>query len=553
MTLQLRVGEATASGPREENQDALRCVLPADTLAASKGYLFALADGVSQCADGRLAAHSTVQALALDYFSTPQTWTVAQSLERLLGAQNRWLMSAAGSQPLLTTLSALILRGSRFTLAHVGDCRVYRCNGAGLVRLSQDHVWQQPGMEHVLTRALGLEGHLVVDFSEDRLQVGDRFLLASDGVWGALADSVIRDILQPHTDPAMAARLLVDTAHRAGSRDNASAIVIDVDGLPQADWSEHAPTLPTPPALKKGQWFEGWQVLALLGESRQSRRYRVCDEQQRHWLLKTLPAALRDDRAAAQALLMEEWFLRRVSGRSFVEVHPAPNRRYLYYLQREYAGQTLAEQLQSQGPLSLADWLDCATRLLRAVGQLHRRNLLHRDIKPQNLHRGTDGELRLLDFGLVFCPGLSRDTSTGVVGTASYIAPELYNGAAPQPCQDLFAVGVTLFYALTGQYPYGEVEAFQTPRHGVPASVVRRRPDVPDWLESWLGRCIEVDPQQRFETAEQALLELERGESRPTARPRPLLHRNPLKTWRCIALLALLMNLLLLLVLLYRP
>src|SRR5690606_2360139 len=152
------------SGPREDNQDALRCVLPAADLAASKGLLFALADGVSQCADGRLAAQTTVQALALDYFATPETWSVAQSLERLLGAQNRWLLAAAGGQPLLTTLSALVLRGNRFTLAHVGDCRVYRRNAEGLLRLSQDHVWQQAGMEHVLTRALGLENHLVVDF-----------------------------------------------------------------------------------------------------------------------------------------------------------------------------------------------------------------------------------------------------------------------------------------------------------------------------------------------------------------------------------------------------
>ncbi|MBS7721967.1 hypothetical protein KIN05_09205, partial [Vibrio cholerae] len=95
-------------------------------LAASKGYLCALADGVSQCADGGLAARSTLQALALDYYATPQTWSVAQALERLLLAQNRWLQANGGGQPLLTTLSALVFRGQRFTLAHVGDCRAYR-------------------------------------------------------------------------------------------------------------------------------------------------------------------------------------------------------------------------------------------------------------------------------------------------------------------------------------------------------------------------------------------------------------------------------------------
>src|SRR5690606_6030815 len=99
-------------------------------LAASKGYLFALADGVSQCVDGALAAQSTLQALALDYYSTPETWGVAQSLDRLLLAQNRWLLANG----LLTTLSALVLRGRRFTLAHVGDCRAYRWHRGELQR-----------------------------------------------------------------------------------------------------------------------------------------------------------------------------------------------------------------------------------------------------------------------------------------------------------------------------------------------------------------------------------------------------------------------------------
>jgi serine/threonine protein phosphatase PrpC len=543
MSLRVRVGEASASGPRPQNQDALRCVQPLEAgLAASKGQLFALADGVSQCADGYLAAQSTVQALAEDYFATPETWSAAQSLERLLQAQNRWLHSAANGQSLLTTLTALILRGQRLTLAHVGDCRAYRWRAGALQQLTQDHAWQQPGMEHVLTRALGLESHVVVDFQEHLLAPGDGLLVASDGVWAALGEGGLRDILEACEDPGKTARLLVDTAHRAGGQDNASAILVWVDGVPSADWRLPLERLPLPPSLKPGREFEGWQVREVLAQSRQSRLYRVRDAQGRDWLLKTLPPALADDAEAAQALLMEEWFLRRVSGRAFVEVHPAGQRRSLYYVQREYPGRTLAEQLHSDGPLPLAQWFDCASRLLRAVGQLHRRNLLHRDIKPENLHRGVDGELRLLDFGLAHCPGLGAAPAS-LAGTPSYIAPELYQGAAPAPGQDLFAVGVTLYRLLTGSYPYGEVEPFQVPRHGQPDSARRRRADVPEWLEAWLNRCVEADPARRFETAEEALLQLEKGEREVIARPKPLLQRDPLKTWRALALLGLLGNL----------
>lgn len=226
MALQLSFGEATATGPRTENQDAIRVVTPAPALAASKGYLLALADGVSQCADGGLAARATLQALALDYYSTPETWAVAQALDRLLVAHNRWLQAGSGGQPLLTTLSALILRGRRFTLAHVGDCRAYRLHDGQLERLSEDHVWEQPGMQHVLKRALGLDQHLVVDYLEGELREGERYLLVSDGVWSTLGDAGIRRLLLDESDPPAACQALVAAAHLAGSQDNASAVLV---------------------------------------------------------------------------------------------------------------------------------------------------------------------------------------------------------------------------------------------------------------------------------------------------------------------------------------
>ncbi|MDE3735467.1 bifunctional protein-serine/threonine kinase/phosphatase [Pseudomonas resinovorans] len=554
MTLQLSFGEASATGPRTENQDALRVVTPAPALAASKGYLFALADGVSQCADGGLAARATLQALALDYYSTPETWAVAQSLDRLLVAHNRWLQANGGGQPLLTTLTAMVLRGRRFTLAHVGDCRAYRWDGQQLLRLSEDHVWEQPGMQHVLKRALGLDQHLVVDYLDGELAEREGFVLVSDGVWAVLGDQGIQRILQDEQDLPAAAQALVSAAHLAGGQDNASALLIRVENLPQAGLADTLAQLdhwPLPPRLLEGQDFEGWQVDRLIAESRQSMVYRVRDGQERRWLLKTLPTCRHDEPGAALALMLEEWFLRRVAGRHFPEAHPLPQRQHLYYVQREYAGQTLAEHQRLSGTMALPEWLDIAPRLLKALGQLHRRNILHRDIKPENLLWGDDGELRLLDFGLAYCPGLSQDQAHSLPGTPSYIAPEAFAGAPPSPRQDLYAAGVTLYHLLTGHYPYGEVEAFQHPRFGTPTPASRYRPDLPTWLDECLARAIVADPAGRYETMEEWLLALEQGERRAlAAKPRPLLEREPLKVWRGLALASLLLNLVLLIALL---
>ncbi|WP_175653821.1 bifunctional protein-serine/threonine kinase/phosphatase [Pseudomonas sp. Marseille-P9899] len=554
MALQLSIAQASASGPREENQDATRLVTPEAELAASKGYLFALADGVSQCADGGLAARASLQSLALDYYATPPTWGVAQALDRLLLAQNRWLRANGGGQPLLTTLSALVLRGQRFTLAHVGDCRVYRWHADHLQRISQDHVWDQPGMQHVLKRALGLDEHLLVDYLEGELRCHESFVMLSDGVWSTLNEQQIGAVLREAADLEEACNTLVRMAHLAGSQDNASAVLVRVEQLGANSLGDTLAQLqqwPLPPALRPGQTFEGWQVESVLGQSRQSLLYRVRDRQQQPWLLKTLPANRDQDLAAQQGLLMEEWFLRRVAGRSFPEVHPGSQRQHLYYLMREYPGQTLAQHVEQQGLLALPQWLDIARQTLRAVGMLHRRNILHRDIKPENLHLGNDGQVRLLDFGLAYCPGLSEDGAHDLPGTPSFIAPEAFQGHGPTVQQDLYAVGVTLFYLLTGHYPYGEIEAFQHPRFGTPASAGRLRPDLPDWLERSLAQAVNSDPRHRFETAEQWLLLLEQGEHQPQAlRPRPLLEREPLKVWRGLALLSLLLNLILLISLL---
>jgi serine/threonine protein phosphatase PrpC len=550
MSLQLSFAEASAIGPREENQDALRLVTPAPALAASKGYLFAIADGVSQCADGGLAARSTLQALALDYYATPETWGVAQALDRLLLAQNRWLQANGGGQPLLTTVSALVMRGRRFTLAHVGDCRVYRWHADQLQRISEDHVWDQPGMQHVLKRAMGLDQHLVLDFLDGELRLDESFVLLSDGVWAVLGDTAIAAILRDQPDLHSAAQTLVNAAHLAGSQDNASALLVRVDALGETSIGDALIQLqqwPLPPALKPGQDFEGWQVEGIVGQSQQSLLYRVRDSQRQTWLLKTLPAHLRDDHPAGQALLSEEWFLKRVAGRHFPEVHAVSQRQHLYYVMREYSGSTLAQLHEQAGPLPLAQWQDLAERLLRAVGMLHRRQILHRDIKPENLLLGDDGELRLLDFGLAYCPGLSLDEPSALPGTPSYIAPEAFRGDPPSAQQDLYSVGVTLYVLLTGHFPYGEIEAFQRPRFGVPVSPSRYRPDLPEWLIQTLERAVAADPAQRFETAEEWLLLMEQGERRSlSVRPRPLLEREPLKVWRTLALISLVVNLVLL-------
>jgi serine/threonine protein kinase len=156
-------------------------------------------------------------------------------------------------------------------------------------------------------------------------------------------------------------------------------------------------------------------------------------------------------------------------------------RQHLYYVMREYSGSTLAQLFQQA---ARCRWPSgrTAERLLRAVGLLHRRQILHRDIKPENLHAG--GRRRVTRCWISVwriapvCPKTRRQRCP----EPSYIAPEAFRGEPPSAQQDLYAVGVTLYFLLTGHFPYGEIEAFQRPRFGVPVSAGRYRPDLPEWL-----------------------------------------------------------------------
>ncbi len=561
MPLVLTAAHYSQTGLRERNEDFVGMVTPAEPEISTKGMIAAVADGVSGSAGGREAAEYTVRGLLTDYYATPDTWTVTQALDRVLKAINSWVQKQGSTRSemggMATTLTALVLRGNFYYFSHVGDTRLYLLRQGTLKRLSTDHVWDRPEMRHVLTRAIGLDSQLAIDHGMGELQAGDIFLLASDGVWGALAEYDLSWHLatldEKPDQPEATAKLLVDAALAAGSKDNASAIVVRVAQLPEEnlrDALSGSQQLPVPPRLKAGQTLDGYVVEELIHASQTTLLYRVLDPRtQRKLVLKTLHPDRASDPQEISAFAHEEWLAKRVVARFFPQVITPDERHFLYYLSTWHAGHTLQAWLDAGGHLTVPDLVTHAIRITRAIGALHRRSILHRDIKPANIHLGDDGELRVLDLG-VAQSGLEAEQQdlSPQAGTPSFLAPEQFDGQPASPQTDLYATGVTLYYALTRHYPYGEVEPFQRPRFGDPVPPSRYRPDLPPWLENLLLKAVANSPQDRFETAEEMLLALERGASRPLQAPvpQPLIKRDPLALWKVVGAISLVVNLLLL-------
>ncbi len=561
ISLQIDLGYTSLAGLRPRNEDYCAGVTPDGEVLENKGMLIAVADGVGGHANGREASEYCVRSLLSDYYSTPDTWSIPQSLDKVIIALNRWLYShsrrARETAGMATTLSAVVLRGRRYAIAHIGDTRVYRLRNGELSLLTTDHVWQHPELNNVLSRAVGLDANLPIDFTDGDLAEGDQFLLASDGVWNVLKDDHLIKLLElPETAEDIAARI-TQAALEAGTEDNCTALVAKIIQLPPDSLRDNVANiseLPLPPQLKPGQLIDGLEVVETIHDSRITVLYRVKEPLNgQNYVLKTLhPDA---DAADAAAIAYEEWLARRVSSAEFPQVLNWPQRSHLYYLSTWHEGATLGRHLEMGRRFTPVEATDLGTRMLKAVATLHRLGIIHRDIKPDNLHLGADGRLRLLDLGVAASDGLDAEETFNEInnpGTPSFMAPELFNGATANEVSDLYAVGVTLYYLLTRKYPYGEIEPFQTPRFGDPIPPTRYRPDIPEWLESVILKSVARKPAERFETPEEFRLALEYGSQRPlrVARRSPLLKRDPHMNLKLVAAASLVLNALLLFLLL---
>lgn len=571
MSLKIAAGHATRAGQRPVNEDFVGMVLPDEPELSGKGVIAAIADGVSGNDGGREASEYTVRGLLSDYYATSDTWPVTQSLDRVLKAINSWVQHQGSIRAELagmaTTLTTIVLRGRFYYFAHAGDSRLYLLRDNKLTRLTTDHVWDRPEMQHVLTRAIGLDSRLAVDHGMGELHEGDVFLLATDGVWAAISEydltGHLNELAAGKRGAEETANMLLDAALAADSHDNISALAIHVQALPETnlrDALSGSQQLPVPPKLKVGQTIDGYTVEEQIHASTTTLLYRVSEPPHgsnppRKLVLKTLHPDRADDEHERSAFAHEEWLTKRVVARFFPQVITPDQKSYLYYLTTWHDGSTLQQHLDVGEHFTIPDVIAHGTRLARAIGALHRRSIIHRDIKPGNIHLGSDGELRILDLG-VAQSGLEADDEVRAprAGTPSFLAPEQFDNAPPSRQTDLYAAGVTLYLLLTRHFPYGEIEPFQTPRFGEPVTPSRYRPDVPLWLENVLLKAVAREPADRFETAEEFLLALERGATRPLAAPaaKPLATRNPLSLWRAVAAISIVVNLLLLYLLILR-
>jgi serine/threonine protein phosphatase PrpC len=545
---------ASLQGRRDDNQDFGGYSHSDAKSLAQQGFMAAVADGVGGAKGGRVAAETCVRGFFEGYFEEPLSLGVEQAAAKCLSAVNGWIHTLGKSDPDLagmsTTFTALLLRNRQAHVVHVGDSRVYRLRGNCLERLTDDHCFSNPNMNHVLCRAVGVERNVCADHAVHALDAHDRFLLCTDGLHAVLNDKDIRLALMERSSPDASAQALVDLAYARGSQDNITALVIDVINLPPASRSVLEGQIGSLPILdvpKVGQVVDGYRLERVISTGRYSVLFLATDTgRQSPVVLKFPQPRVASNDQYYGAFLREAWIGAHVHSPWVAEViEPEPGvRSCLYTVMPFYPGDTLETRIRSGARIGLADGIAIGLALCKAIHALHRLRIIHRDIKPDNILLLESGGLKLLDLGVARLPAWDDDPDADVPGTASYLAPEQFAGDRGSESSDIYAAGVTLFRLFAGgAFPYGEVEPFSHPRfEGRRKSLEKYRPDLPVWLDAVLAKAVAIQPAERYADIMELAYDLENGlakggQSRPVKKS--WYDRNPLMFWKVFSMVLL--------------
>lgn len=554
--LQISIGQFSGKGAKETNQDFHGALIPGEPLLSLKGISIAIADGISSSAVGGVASESAVKSFLTDYYCTPDSWSVATSAQRVLAAANSWLhaQNRRGQNPYdmdkgyVCTFTALILKAAGAHIFHVGDARVYRLSGGSLEQLTNDHRVTVSAEQHYLGRALGVNPQIEIDYRTLNTAAGDVFILATDGVYEhAGARFIAGAVNRGGDDLDAAAKAIAAEAARLGSPDNLTVQIVRIDGVPEGEASDvfgRLSELPLPPLLEPRMVFDGYTIIRGLHGSSRSHIYLARDSAGGALVSLKIPSIdLRGDTSYLKRFMMEEWVARRIDSAHVLKPSPNSRRRNFLYVVTEFIdGQTLTQWMIDNPTPDLETIRGIAEQIARGLRAFHRMEMLHQDLRPDNIMIDKTGTVKIIDFGSARISGVAEAAPDGgeMLGTLQYSAPEYFLGGPGSARSDLFSLGVITYQMLTGRLPYGAQVA--KARTKSQQGKLRYRTalddnrDIPAWIDGALERAVRADPWKRYGELSEFISDLRRpNEDYLNASGKSLLDRDPAAFWKYLS------------------
>lgn len=553
--LKISVGQYTDKGRKEINQDFHGVCVPKEPQLSSKGIAIALADGISSSEVSQIASEMAVKSFLEDYFCTSEAWSVKKAAQQVLFSTNSWLHSQSQQSQYrfekdkgyVCTFSAIVVKSTTAHIFHVGDTRIYRLHGNNLEQLTKDHrLWVSEDKSY-LSRALGINPQLDIDYLTLAVDKGDIFLLATDGVYEYADAAFLAQVIHEHEhDLDKAAKVIVEKAYELGSTDNLTAQIMRVDELPQQDANEvyqQLTELSFPPILEARTLFDGYTIIREVHASSRSHIYLAVDnETGTQVIIKTPSIDLRDDPVYLERFLMEEWIAKRINNAHVLKPCLQTRKRNYIYVATEFIeGQTLTQWMIDNPKPAMETIRGIVEQIAKGLRAFHRLEMLHQDLRPENIMIDSTGTVKIIDFGSTSVAGVMEIASPierqHLLGTAQYTAPEYFLGEAGSLRSDMFSLGVIAYQMMTGKLPYGtQVAKSQTKSAQQKLqynSILDENRTIPAWVDGVIQKAVQPEPQKRYEELSEFMHDLRHPNKAFLNRTRPpLLERNPVLFWK---------------------
>lgn len=461
-------------------------------------------DGVGSAIEGANAAKRTATQLLNSFKTKPNSWSIQKSIESFIDSINSVLyqesMQNYERPELVTTLTIVVIEGDRLYGANVGDSRVYLYRDKDLTQLSQDHSMDEVGYENVLTQAIGMQESVTPYYFENSIQKGDRILLCSDGLYNDLGNDKIAEYI---VLGAYSLVKITSTLHNDNLLDDTTAVTLEIEDIPLIQTLKKQ-NLIISDKYFKGDIIDGYKLIKPLIQNNLTW---LCAKKGQNYVIKFAPPEVIEDKTALDLYVTEAWNATRLKAGFFPKAVIPKKRTYRYYIMEHLRGVDLKVSIKNR-VLSTEDAITMTKTLLKAGQYLIKHDLVHGDIKPENimmLERKGKHHFKVIDFGSI----VQLYATQSRAGTPSYLAPERFTGTAISESTEIFAIGVTLYESLTGKYPYGEIEPFQNPTFKPALPPSKYNKNIPNWLDSIILRAISLKAEDRYSNYSELLYDLE--------------------------------------------
>ena len=553
--LKVSIGHYTHEGRKEINQDFHDILIPNEPQLTNKGIAIAIADGISSSQVSQEASKVSVVSFLEDYFSTSESWSVKKSARTVLAATNSWLYSQNRqdkyhldlNKGYVCTFSAMIIKSTTAHIFHMGDTRIYRLRNENLELLTQDHrVWISKEKSY-LSRAIGMDSNLNVDYETADVEINDIFFLMTDGIYEFVSNEAIIKITTENIDNLdLAAKIISDLALENQSDDNLTIQILKVDNLPLKNVDEIQKQLykrNLPPILEARMTFDGYEIIREISHSSRSHIYLAKDLQTEVLVALKIPSIdLKDNAAYLERFTLEEWIARRINSENVVKAYlPSKNSDYLYNITEYIQGQTLNQWMIDNPNPKIETVRDIAQQIAKGLTAFHKLEMIHQDLRPHNIMIDSNNCVKIIDFGATRVEGLIESNinleQENLQGTALYSAPEYFLQEIGTSKSDLFSLAVIVYQMLSKELPYG-VQVARCKNKTAQNKLVYQSlyPKFPIWIDETLKKALQINPANRYEQLSEFIYDLHHPNKKYLNKKRaPIIEKNPVVFWQGVS------------------